>query len=417
MSQKEFEMYQQQLQTAIDEMSIDNKEAVYDQLKQPNRFFEVSFPVLMDDGKKKVFTGYRSQFCSALGPTKGGLRYHEGVDAGEVKALSGWMTIKCALADLPYGGGKGGITVNPKELSEGELERLSRAFVRAIHPYIGEKWDVPAPDVNTNGQIMSYMLDEYEAITQKQDIGVFTGKPLELGGSLGRTEATGYGVGFCVREACKKKGLDLKGATVVCQGFGNVGSYACLWLYNQGCKIIAIANSRNGLYNKDGIDIPELFKYYEENGNDLLDFPGAEYLDKDKIYDIPCDILLPCGLGGAITGENADKIECKVIGEGANGPVTPEADEILDKKGVLIVPDVLANSGGVTVSYFEWAQNLEGYYWTEEEVFEREENLLVKAFNNIYDIYEKENTKNMRSAAFNYAIKRISEAMKLKGWI
>ncbi len=416
MSQKEFEMYQSQLRNAIDEMQLEDKESVYSLLAQPNRFFEVSFPVLMDDGKKKVFTGYRSQFNSALGPTKGGLRYHEGVDAGEVKALSGWMTIKCALAGLPYGGGKGGITVNPKELSEGELERLSRAFIKAIHPYIGEKWDIPAPDVNTNGQIMSWMLDEYEAIIQSQEIGVLTGKPLELGGSLGRTEATGYGVGYTVREACNKKGIDLKGATVVCQGFGNVGSYACKWLADQGCKVIAIANSRNGLYNKDGIDIDALFKYYEDHGNDLLDFPGAEYLDKDKIFEIPCDILLPCGLGGAITGENADKIETKVIGEGANGPLTIEADEILDKKGVLIVPDVLANSGGVTVSYFEWAQNLQGYYWTEEEVFEREEKMLVGAFNDIYKIYKDEKTKNMRSAAFNYAIKRISKAMKLKGW-
>ncbi len=417
MSQQEFEMFQTQLRNAIDESDLkEDKEAVYNLLANPNRFFEVNFPVLMDDGTKKVFHGFRSQHCSALGPTKGGLRFHEGVDAGEVKALSGWMTIKCALSGIPYGGGKGGITVNAKELSEGELERLSRAFIRAIHPYIGEKWDVPAPDVNTNGQIMSWMLDEYEAITQKQDIGVLTGKPIELGGSLGRTEATGYGVGFTVREACKRKGIDLKGATVVCQGFGNVGSYACKWLNDQGCKVIAIANSRNGLYNKDGIDIDALMTYYEENGNDLLDFPGAEYLDKDKIFDIPCDILLPCGLGGAITKENAGNIETKVIGEGANGPLTTEADDILTEKGVLIIPDVLANSGGVTVSYFEWAQNLEGYPWTEEEVFEREENLLVTAFNNIYDLMEKQHSKNMRTAAFNYGINRISKAMKLKGW-
>lgn len=413
---QEFKMFQTQLREAIDEMQLDDKEAVYNLLAKPNRFYEVSFPVQMDDGSKKVFTGYRSQHNSALGPTKGGLRFHPGVDEGEVKALSGWMSMKCAVAGIPYGGGKGGITCNPKEMSQNELEHLSRAFTRAIHPYIGEKWDIPAPDVNTNGQIMSWMLDEYEAITRKQEIGVLTGKPLELGGSLGRTEATGYGVGFTVREAAKATGLDLKGATVVCQGFGNVGSYACEWLMDQGCKIIAISNSRNGLYNADGMDIHALMKYYEENGNDLAGFPGAEPFDKDNIFKTPCDILLPCGLGGAVNKDNAAGVECKIVGEGANGPLTPEADDILTAKGTFIVPDILANSGGVTVSYFEWAQNLEGYYWSKEEVFEREEKLLVTAFNSIYKILIDQKSTNMRTAAFNYAIQKIAQAMKLKGW-
>ena len=416
MAMQEYEMFKEQLREAIDEMKIDEKEKVYDLLAVPNRFYEVSFPVQMDDGSKKVFTGYRSQHNSALGPTKGGLRFHPGVDEGEVKALSGWMSIKCAVAGIPYGGGKGGITCNPKEMSQNELEHLSRGYIKAIFPAFGEKWDVPAPDVNTNGQIMSWMLDEYEAITRSQTIGVLTGKPLELGGSLGRTEATGYGVGYMVREAAAVKGVDLKGATVCCQGFGNVGSYACEWLEDQGCKIITISNSRNGLYNADGMDIKALMKYYEENGSDLAGFPGAEPFDKAKIFETPCDIILPCGLGGAITGENADKIECKIISEGANGPLTPEADKILTDKGVLFVPDVLANSGGVTVSYFEWAQNLQGYYWTKEEVFEREEKLLVDAFKAIYKIMEEEGSANMRTAAFNYAIKKIAAAMKLKGW-
>lgn len=416
MSMQEFEMFQQQLRSAIDEMELDDQEAVYDLLKNPNRFYEVNFPVLMDDGTKKVFTGYRSQHNSALGPTKGGLRFHPGVDEGEVKALSAWMSMKCAVAGIPYGGGKGGVTCNPKEMSQGELERLSRGFAKSIAPYIGEKWDVPAPDVNTNGQIMTWMIDELDAIKRSQEIGTLTGKPVGMGGSLGRTEATGYGVGYTVREAAQAIGLPLKGATVACQGFGNVGSYACLWLYEQGCKIIAIANSRNGLYNEDGIDIPELMKYYDEHGNDLAGFPGAEPFNKDEILYVKCDILLPCGLGGVITAENADKIDCKIIGEGANGPTTPEADEILTKKGVLIVPDVLANAGGVTVSYFEWVQNLQGYPWTEEEVFEREEKLLVDAFQAIYKMYDEGNSETMRTAAFAYAIDKIAKAMKLKGW-
>ncbi len=416
MSMQEFKMFQTQLKNAVDEMTIDNKEAIYDLLAVPNRFYEVSFPVKMDDGTKKVFTGYRSQHNSALGPTKGGLRFHPGVDEGEVKALSAWMSMKCAVAGIPYGGGKGGVTCNPKELSDSELEGICRGFIRAIHPAIGEKWDIPAPDVNTNGQIMSWMLDEYEAITRKQEIGVLTGKPLLLGGSLGRTEATGYGVGYTVMEAAKKINLDLNGATVCCQGFGNVGSYACEWLEDQGCKVIAISNSRNGLYNADGIDVKALMAYYEQNGNDMAGFPGAEAFDKDKIFETPCDILLPCGLGGAITAENADKVDCKIIGEGANGPLTPEADDIVTAKGTTIVPDILANAGGVTVSYFEWAQNLQGYYWTKEEVFDRERTLLVKAFQDIYDIYKSQGSANMRTAAFNYAITRIAEGMKLKGW-
>ena len=412
----EFEMYRQQLRNAIDEMELDNKEAVYDLLSEVNRFYEVSFPVQMDDGTKKVFKGYRSQHNSALGPTKGGLRFHPGVDEGEVKALSAWMSMKCAVAGIPYGGGKGGITVDPKKLSERELENLTRGFVKAMHPALGEKFDIPAPDVNTNGQIMSWMIDEYNAITRSQNIGVFTGKPLELGGSLGRTEATGYGVGFTVREAAAKIGLDLKGARVVLQGFGNVGSFAAEWLYKQGCKIIAIANSRNGLYDAEGMNIPALMKYYEENGNDLAGYPDAKPFDKDEILSIECDILLPCGLGGAITQDNANKINTKIISEGANGPLTPEADEILIKKGVFIVPDILANSGGVTVSYFEWVQNLQGYYWSKEEVFEKEEDLIVKAFNGVYDVFVNEKASNMRTAAFNYAIKKIAKAMKLKGW-
>ncbi len=412
----EFEMYRQQLRNAIDEMELDNKEAVYDLLSEVNRFYEVSFPVQMDDGTKKVFKGYRSQHNSALGPTKGGLRFHPGVDEGEVKALSAWMSMKCAVAGIPYGGGKGGITVDPKKLSERELENLTRGFVKAMHPAFGEKFDIPAPDVNTNGQIMSWMIDEYNAITRSQNIGVFTGKPLELGGSLGRTEATGYGVGFTVREAAAKIGLDLKGARVVLQGFGNVGSFAAEWLYKQGCKIIAIANSRNGLYDAEGMNIPALMKYYEENGHDLAGYPDAKPFDKDEIFSIECDILLPCGLGGAITKDNADKINTKIISEGANGPLTPEADEILIKKGVFIVPDILANSGGVTVSYFEWVQNLQGYYWSKEEVFEKEEDLIVKAFNGVYDVLVNEKASNMRTAAFNYAIKKIAKAMKLKGW-
>ncbi|MGL4606515.1 MAG: Glu/Leu/Phe/Val family dehydrogenase [Eubacteriaceae bacterium] len=412
----EFEMYRQQLRTAMDEMKIDEKDAVYGLLSEVNRFYEVTFPVQMDDGTKKVFKGYRSQHNSALGPTKGGLRFHQDVDSEEVKALSAWMSLKCAVAGIPYGGGKGGITVNPKELSNRELENLSRGFVKAMHGAFGEKFDIPAPDVNTNGQIMSWIIDELNAITRTNEIGTFTGKPIELGGSLGRTEATGYGVGYTTREAAKKIGLDLKGATVVVQGFGNVASYAAEWLEDQGCKVIAIANSRNGIRNDNGIDIKALMKYYDEHNSDMSGFPGAEPFDKDEIYSVECDILLPCALGGAINVDNVDIIKTKLIGEGANGPITPEAEEILTKKGVLVVPDILSNAGGVVVSYFEWVQNLQGYYWDKERVFKEEEALLVKAFDEIYDLLECRTCTTMRTAAFNYAIQRIAKAMKLKGW-
>ncbi|MGI6114486.1 MAG: Glu/Leu/Phe/Val family dehydrogenase [Mahellales bacterium] len=407
-----FFIAQQQIKAACDKLNLDD--SVYEILKQPQRVIEVCIPVKMDDGTTKVFKGYRSQHNDAVGPTKGGLRFHPDVTKDEVKALSMWMTFKCNAIGLPYGGAKGGVIVDPRKLTMGELERLSRGYMRAISRLVGEDTDIPAPDVNTNGQVMAWMLDEYNRIMGKNVPGIITGKPIAIGGSLGRTEATGFGVAFMTREAAKRVALDLDGAEVAVQGFGNVGSYSALKLQEYGCKIVAITNSRAGIYNKNGIDIEKLFEYYDNTGN-ITGFPGAQPYDKEKLITMRCDILLPCGLENVITSENASEVKAKIIVEGANGPTTPEADKILEEMGVLVIPDILANAGGVTASYFEWVQNLMNYYWPQEEVLGKEETLMVKAFDEIYDITKKVNV-TMRVGAYMHSIKRVSQAMKLKGW-
>ena len=324
------------------------------------------------------------------------------------------MTFKCAVVGIPYGGGKGGVAVNPKELSKEELERLSRAFIDAIYDEIGPNKDVPAPDVNTNSQIMGWMLDEYNKISRKDNPGVITGKPLSVGGSKGRVAATGLGVAITVRELAKKMGLELKEAKVAVQGFGNVGSYTALILQQYGAKIVAISNSRTCIYSEKGIDVEKLMEYREKTGN-IAGFADTEELPKEEIFTLDVDIFVPAALENVITSQNADKIKAKIVAEGANGPTTPEADEILDKKGIMVIPDILANAGGVTVSYFEWVQNLYGFYWTEEEVLKREEQLMVDAFNSVYEISRQYNV-NMRTAAYMLSIKRVAEAMKAKGW-
>jgi glutamate dehydrogenase len=407
-----FSIAQQQIKAACDKLNLDN--SVYEILKQPQRVIEVCIPVKMDNGTTKVFKGYRSQHNDAVGPTKGGLRFHPDVTKDEVKALSMWMTFKCNAIGLSYGGAKGGVIVDPRKLTMGELERLSRGYMRAISRLVGEDTDIPAPDVNTNGQVMAWMLDEYNRIMGKNVPGIITGKPIAIGGSLGRTEATGFGVAFMTREAAKRVALDLDGAEVAVQGFGNVGSYSALKLQEYGCKIVAITNSRAGIYNKNGIDIEKLFEYYDNTGN-ITGFPGAQPYDKEKLITMRCDILLPCGLENVITSENASEVKAKIIVEGANGPTTPEADKILEEMGVLVIPDILANAGGVTASYFEWVQNLMNYYWPQEEVLGKEETLMVKAFDEIYDITKKVNV-TMRVGAYMHSIKRVSQAMKLKGW-
>lgn len=409
-----FENAQKQIKAACDKLGA--SPAVYEILKQPIQTFEVAIPVTMDDGTVRTFIGYRSQHNNAIGPFKGGIRFHQGVTMDEVKALSMWMTFKCGVVGLPYGGGKGGVVVDPNSLSQGELERLARGYARAIAPIIGEKTDIPAPDVGTNGQVMAWMVDEYQKITGRFTPGVFTGKPVSFHGSLARTEATGYGVAWIARHAADRIGLELSGARVALQGFGNVGSYAAKYIAEQGVRIVAIADHTAGLYNSGGFDIDALFEYVKAN-KVIKGFPGAEReFPKEEIVNWDVDILLPCALENVITVENAAGVKAKLVVEGANGPTTPEAEQILTEKGILVVPDILANSGGVIVSYFEWVQNLMGYSWSFDEVQAKQRSVMFKAFNEIWDLKE-EYKVDMRTAAYMISIKRIADAMKLRGWI
>ena len=407
-----FEIAQKQIKSACDKLNTDP--AVYEILKNPMRVLEVSFPVKLDDGSIKTFTGYRSQHNNAIGPFKGGIRFHQDVTRDEVKALSTWMTFKCSVAGIPYGGGKGGITLNPREYSISELERISRAYAKAISPLIGEKIDIPAPDVNTNGQIMSWMVDTYEGIAGKSTPGVFTGKPLDFGGSLARTEATGYGVHLAAKKSLKKIGKEIKGATYAIQGFGNVGYYTAYYAHRDGAKILAISNSKTIIYNENGIDMEAVIKEVETNGRVANNGYGKE-ITNSELLELDVDVLAPCALENQITSENANKIKAKVITEGANGPTTPEADEILYKKGVIVIPDILANAGGVVVSYFEWVQNLQGYYWSFDEVQQKEDNLLSKAFEDVWNL-SKEFNVDLRTASYMMSIRKIEKAMKLRGW-
>ena len=408
-----FEIAQKQIKSACDKLNADP--AVYEILKNPMRVLEVSFPVKLDDGTVKTFVGYRSQHNNAVGPFKGGLRFHPGVTRDEVKALSTWMTFKCSVAGIPYGGGKGGMAINPKEYSKAELERISKGFAKAISPIIGEKVDIPAPDVNTNGQIMSWMVDAYEEVAGKSTKGVFTGKPLEFGGSLARTEATGYGVNLTAKKALAKLNIDVKGATYAVQGFGNVGFYTAYYAHKDGAKIVAFSNSDVAIYNENGIDMEAVIKDFEENGRIAANKGYGKDITNNELLELEVDVLAPCALENQITSENADRIKAKVITEGANGPTTPEADEILFKKGIVVIPDILANSGGVVVSYFEWVQNLQSYYWPFEEVQQKEDALLSTAFEDVWNLAD-EYKVDLRNAAYMKSIERISKAMKLRGW-
>ena len=408
-----FEIAQKQIKSACDKLNADP--AVYEILKNPMRVLEVSFPVKLDNGTVKTFIGYRSQHNNAVGPFKGGLRFHPGVTRDEVKALSTWMTFKCSVAGIPYGGGKGGMAIDPKDYSKAELERISKGFATAISPIIGEKVDIPAPDVNTNGQIMSWMVDAYEKVAGKSTKGVFTGKPLEFGGSLARTEATGYGVQLTAKKALAKLNMDVKGATYAVQGFGNVGFYTAYYAHKDGAKIIAFSNSHVAIYNENGIDMEAVIKDFEENGRILTNKGYGKDITNAELLELEVDVLAPCALENQITSENADRIKAKVITEGANGPTTPEADEILFKKGIVVIPDILANSGGVVVSYFEWVQNLQSYYWSFEEVQQKEDALLSTAFEDVWALAD-EYKVDLRNAAYMKSIERISKAMKLRGW-
>ena len=379
-------------------------------LSVPEKFIRVSIPVDMDDAKVKVFTGFRSQHNSALGPYKGGIRFHQNVNESEVKALSMWMSWKCSVANLPYGGAKGGIIVDPKELSKGELEKLSRGYIKRIYEIIGEDKDVPAPDVNTNPQIMEWMADEYYKLIGKKSLATFTGKPINKGGSQGRTEATGFGGVYVMNEFVKRKNLKPKNLTIAIQGFGNVGYFFAELAFEEGYKIVAISDLSGGIYNESGIDPKNAFKYLQANGK-LIGFPGTKEISNADLLISKVDILAPCALENVINDKNAKLIKAKFIIEMANGPVTPDADKILFKKGIVSIPDVLANSGGVTVSYFEWLQNRQNKYWTKDKVLEKLKKNITKAFSEVYDMMEKLKI-NMRMAAYTLAVKKIVSAGK-----
>ncbi|HGG8091018.1 TPA: Glu/Leu/Phe/Val dehydrogenase [Neisseria meningitidis] len=408
-----FEIARKQVKTACDRLKTDP--AVYEILKSPTRVLEVNFPVKLDDDTVKTFTGYRSQHNNAVGPYKGGVRFHPGVNLDEVKALSIWMTIKCCVAGIPYGGGKGGVTLDPRDYSEAELERIARAYSEAISPLIGEKIDIPAPDVNTNGKIMSWMVDAYENVVKHSAPGVFTGKPVEFGGSLARTEATGYGVNLAAVQALEKLGKDVKGATYAIQGFGNVGYHTGYYAHQSGAKVVAVSTVDVAIYNENGLDMEALFKEFQEKGFITSEAGYGKEITNAELLALDVDVLAPCALENQLTSENAGKVRATIVVEGANGPTTPEADVILRQNGVLVVPDILANCGGVVVSYFEWVQNLQGYYWEFDEVQEKETVVLRRAFRDIWNLAQEYDV-DLRTASYMMSIRRVEKAMKLRGW-
>lgn len=384
-------------------------------LKSPKRELTVHFPVKMDDGSVKVFTGYRVQHNEARGPFKGGIRYHPQVDLDEVRALAAWMTWKTAVVDIPYGGAKGGIICDPKKMSVGEIERMTRRYASEISIIIGPEKDIPAPDVNTGGREMAWIMDTFSMHKGFACPGVITGKPREIGGSLGRPEATSRGLVFCVREAAKKIGLNLKGATVAIQGYGNVGAFAHKLIERDfGAKVIAVSDSQGGILSEKGLKYDEVWAHKQKTGS-VKNFPGTKPISSEELLELKVDVLLPCALENVITKDNAGKIKAKIVGEGANGPTTFDADAIMWKNGVLVLPDILANAGGVTVSYFEWVQNNYNFYWSEEEVNEKLDKVITKAFHEVWDMHEKHKC-NMRDAAYLVAVKRVADATRTRGF-
>ena len=383
-------------------------------LKSPKRELTVNFPVKMDDGSVKVFTGYRVQYDGALGPFKGGIRYHPDVDLDEVRALACWMTWKCSVMGLPYGGGKGGVIVNPKELSQGELERLTRRFAQAISIIIGPLKDIPAPDVYTDSQTMAWIMDTISMNAGYAVPGTVTGKPLVIGGSKGRDEATARGLMYVVRECAKKIGLDLNGATVAVQGYGNVGYNAArLFGSELGTKFVAVTDSKGGIQSADGLDPLEVYAHKQKTRS-VVGFPNTTPVSNEEIIEMDVDILVPAALENVITTRNAGNIQAKIVAEGANGPTTPEADDMLYKAGVYDIPDILANGGGVTVSYFEWVQNIQGYFWTEPEVRQRLEKTMIEAFERVWKTSQDQKI-DLRTAAYAVAIGRVAEAYRVRG--
>jgi glutamate dehydrogenase/leucine dehydrogenase len=407
-----FENAQKMLDEAAKALKLDP--AIHEFLRAPQRELHVSFPVQMDNGSWRIFKGYRVQHSFARGPAKGGIRYHPDVNIDEVRALAFWMTMKCATVGIPYGGGKGGVIIDPKKHSQKELERVTRRFTYEISPIIGPEKDIPAPDVYTNSQTMAWIVDTYSALKGYLVTGVTTGKPIALGGSLGRDKATARGGSFVCREAAKAIGLNLKGARVAIQGFGNAGGVAAELLSDMGAKIIAVDDSQGGAYSESGMDAAALAAHKAKKGT-VKGFAGSKDISRDDLFALKVDILVPAALENQITKENAHLVKAKILLELANGPTTPEADEILHKNGVTILPDILANAGGVTVSYFEWVQNLASFFWTEDEVNKRLEQIMVRSFSDVH----KEATSrkiNHRKACYIVAVKRVADAVALRGF-
>ena len=406
-----FAIAQEQFHLAADLIGLDpNLRAV---LVNPKRQLIVSVPVKMDDGSITVFEGFRVQHNIARGPAKGGIRYHPDVSLDEVRALASWMTWKCATVGIPYGGGKGGIRVDPHKLSMGELERMTRRYATEIAPIIGPHIDIPAPDVYTNEQTMAWIMDTISMMTGGAQLSVVTGKPIALGGSQGRAEATARGCQFVVREACKLQSINLTGARVAVQGYGNAGSISARLLHEDGAKVIAVSDTRGGIFNPKGVDPSDVLRHKEQTGS-VTGYKGSEPISNEALLELECEILVPAALENQITMENSDRIKARIIAEAANGPVTPGADRVLFEKGVFGIPDILANAGGVTVSYFEWVQDQYGFFWTDADVNRHLEGIMVKAFNEVHQQAQKHKV-NMRAGAYCLAIGRVAEATRVRG--
>jgi glutamate dehydrogenase (NAD(P)+) len=406
-----FQLAQEQLFKVADIFEIDPN--LIEVLKECKKAVVVSIPVVMDSGQVQTFEGYRVTHNIARGPSKGGIRYHRDVSLAEVKSLAMWMTWKCALMNIPFGGAKGGVICNPKSLSRGELQKMTRRYTSEIINEIGPEKDIPAPDVGTDPSVMAWIFDTYSMNKGHSVLGVVTGKPLNVGGSLGRLEATARGAVYTIREATRKQGLSLQDLRVAIQGFGNVGSYLAKFLHELGAKVIAVSDSSGGIYNTEGIDITAAIAHKQESGT-LSGLRGTEPISNEDLLLLECDVLAPCALEQVINASNADQVKAKIICEGANGPVTPTADEILDERGVLVLPDVLANAGGVVVSYFEWVQGLQEYFWKEDEVNARLNDITTRAFNETWGVHEQRGV-SMRMAAYGLAVQRVSEATTTRG--
>lgn len=400
------------IKTALEKLGY--PEEVYSLLKEPLRMMTVRIPVRMDDGNVKVFTGYRAQHNDAVGPTKGGIRFHPKVTENEIKALAIWMSLKAGIVDLPYGGAKGGIVCDPREMSFRELEGLSRGYVRAVSQIVGPTKDIPAPDVFTNSQIMAWMMDEYSRIDEFNSPGFITGKPIVLGGSHGRETATAKGVTIVLKEAANKKGLNVKDARVIVQGFGNAGSYLSKFLHDSGAKVVGISDAYGALYDPKGLDIDYLLDRRDSFGTVTKLFNNT--ITNKELLEQECDILVPAAVENQITKENANNIKASIVVEAANGPTTMEATKILTDRGILLVPDVLASAGGVTVSYFEWVQNNQGYYWSEQEIDQKLNEIMIKSFNTIYNT-AKTRRVDMRLSAYMVGVRKMAEASRFRGWV